>query len=110
MNSIKETIKAFKTTDVSYDDYCDIKNKCDDYYSYAFNEYFVENSISLDDIIYIGIDSRYFNGNYDEIVEDVINLINVYEIEIPFIDVRTNSEIYKLNNKQLIKNKRSLSK
>ncbi len=110
--AIKGTIKAFKTTHVSYDDYCDIKNKkeCDDYYSYAFNEYFVENSISLDDVIYIGIDPRYFNGNYDKTVEDVINLINVYEIDIPFIDVRTNSEIYRLNSKQLIKNKRSLSK
>jgi hypothetical protein len=107
--AIKGTINAFKTTHVSYDEYCDIKNKdeCDDYYSYAFNEYFVENGISLDDVIYIGIDSSYFNGNYDKIVEDVINLINVYEIDIPFVDERTNSEIYRLNSKQIIKNKRS---
>ena len=106
--AIKETIKAFETTHVSYDEYCDKKNKdeCDDYYSYAFNEYFVENDISLDDVIYIGIDSSYFNGNYDKIVEDVINLINVYEIDIPLVDERTNSEIYRLNSKQIIKNKR----
>lgn len=106
--AIKGTIKAFETTHVSYDEYCDKKNKdeCDDYYSYAFNEYFVENDISLDDVIYIGIDSSYFNGNYDKIVEDVINLINVYEIDIPFVDERTNSEIYRLNSKQIIKNKR----
>ena len=106
--AIKGTIKAFETTHVSYDEYCDKKNKdeCDDYYSYAFNEYFVENDISLDDVIYIGIDSGYFNGNYDKIVEDVINLINVYEIDIPLVDERTNSEIYRLNSKQIIKNKR----
>ena len=47
-----------------------------------------------------------FNGNYDKIVEDVINLNNVYEIDIPFVDERTNSEIYRLNSKQIIKNKR----
>ncbi len=107
--AIKGTIKAFETTHVSYDEYFDKKNKdeCDDYYSYAFNEYFVENGISLDDVIYIGIDSSYFNGNYDKIVEDVINLINVYEIDIPFVDERTNSEIYRLNSKESIKNKRS---
>ena len=106
--AIKGTIKAFETTHVSYDEYYDKKNKdeCDDYYSYAFNEYFVENDISLDDVIYIGIDSSYFNGNYDKIVEDVINLINVYEIDIPLVDERTNSEIYRLNSKQIIKNKR----
>ena len=46
------------------------------------------------------------NDNYDKIVEDVINLINVYEIDIPFVDERTNSEIYRLNSKQIIKNKR----
>ena len=94
---------------VSYDGtvkYLYISNDSDDYYSYAFNEYFVENDISLDDVIYIGIDSSYFNGNYDKIVEDVINLINVYEIDIPLVDERTNSEIYRLNSKQIIKNKR----
>ena len=55
------------------------------------------------DVIYIGIDSSYFNGNYGKIVEDVINLINVYKIDIPFVDERTNSEIYRLNNKKIIK-------
>ena len=101
--AIKGSIEAIKTTHVSYDEYCDIKNKCDNYYSYAFNEYFVENEISLDDVIYIGIDSSCFNGNYDKIVDDVINLINVYKIDKPFIDERTNSEIYRLNSNQLIK-------
>ena len=102
---IKGTIEAIKTTHVSYDEYCDMKNKdkCDNYYSYAFNEYFVENGISLDDIIYIGIDSNYFNGNYDKTVEEVIRLISFYKINIPFIDKGTNSEIYKLDNKQLMK-------
>lgn len=103
--AIKGSIKAIKTVHVSYDEYCDIKNKdeCDNYYSYAFNEYFVEKGISLDDVIYIGIDSSYFNGNYDKIVEAVINLINIYKINIPFVDKRTNSEIYRLNNKKIIK-------
>ncbi len=103
--AIKGSIKVIETTHVSYDEYCDIKNKdkCDNYYSYAFNEYFVEKGISLDDVIYIGIDSSYFNGDYDKTVEDVINLINVYKINIPFVDERTNNEIYRLNTKKTIK-------
>ena len=104
--AIKGSIKAYKTKHVSFDEYCKIKDS-DEFYSYAFNEYFVENEISLNDINYIGIDSRYFNGNYDEMVEKVINLIDFYKINIPFVDERTNSEIYRLNSEQIIKNKRS---
>ena len=38
--AIKGTIKAFETTHVSYDEYCDKKNKdeCDDYYSYEIRK------------------------------------------------------------------------
>ena len=105
--AIKDTIKTIKTKHISYDDYCNIKeeDRLNNYYSYAFDEYFVDNKISLDDIIYIGIDSKYYNGNYNKTVEDVNNLIEYYKIDIPFKDVRTNTIINKQENKKLIKNK-----
>ena len=103
--AINGLIPTIKTTHVSYDDYCDLKNTEDNgkYYSYAFNEYFALSKISLKDVVYIGIDSCYFKGNYESTVEEVINLINAYNIEIPFIDERTYNEIYCLKGKKLIK-------
>ena len=96
--AIKGSVKAIKTTHISYDDYCDLKNKNDDYYSYAFNEYFVPDSIPISDVLYIGIDSNYFKGNIEQTVEEVIKLINAYKIDIPFIDIKNNNEIYRLNS------------
>ena len=101
--AIKASVDAYKTKHVSYDEYLDIENKDNSevLYSYAFNEYLVDNDISLDNINYIGIDSRYFNGNYEETVESVINLMKVYKIKFPFIDVRTNSVIFSLDDRKL---------
>ena len=92
--AIKGSIKAYETTHVSYDEYCEIKDKSEDYYSYAFNEYFVPEGVSLDDVLYIGIDSRFYSGDYEKTVEDVINLLKVYKKSIPFKDVHDNNELF----------------
>jgi len=103
--AIKGSIKAHKTKYISYDEYCEQKNKNESgiYYSYAHHEYFVENGISLDDIVYIGIDPISFQGDYKKTVDEIIKLINFYKINIPLIDENTNSEIYRLGSKRLIK-------
>ena len=49
--AIKGSIEAIETTHVSYDEYCNLK-KGNGYYSYAHDEYFVEEGISLDDVVY----------------------------------------------------------
>ncbi len=102
----KGSIGAIKTKHVSYNEYCELRRKKlidTNYYSYAVSEYFVEDGISLNDAVYIGIDSNHFNGDYDQTVADVIHLIDIYKIDKPFIDESTNSEIYRLssNNKRL---------
>ena len=99
--AIKGTIKAFETKHVSYYEYLELKDKDDNYYSYAFNEYFVEDGISLKDVVYIGIDPRCYRDNYDETVEEVIKLMKHYKIDIPFIETRSNYELFRLNGKRL---------
>ena len=104
---IKGSIEAIQTTHVSYDEYCEIKDKSDKYYSYAFNEYFVPEGISLKDVVYIGIDSRCFREDYEKTIKDIINLMKVYRIEIPFKDFSINEEIFcykcEENNKKRVK-------
>ncbi len=103
--AIKASIKAYETKHVSFNEFTNIKDKDkkEVFYSYAFNEYFVEDGISLNDVNYIGIDSSYFNGNLKETIDEVINLIKHYKINIPFIDEYTNKEIYRLDTKRLSK-------
>lgn len=99
--AIKGTIEAYKTIHLSYDDYCELRQSSINYknlYSYAFNEYLVSDEISLEDVLYIGIDSRYHLDNYDKIVSDVKKLMTVYEITIPFMDIHTNNELFCYNN------------
>lgn len=97
---IKGTINALKPIYLSYNDYSDLINsglKYNNLYSYASSEYLVKDEISLDDVLFIGIDSRYYNGDYNKIVNDVIKLMKVYEISIPFIDIQNNNELYSFN-------------
>ena len=99
---IKATIDAFKTIHLSYDDYIELREsgiKCNNLYSYAFNEYLVKDEIPLDDVLFIGIDSNYYNGNYEDTVNKVIELMKIYNIKLPFIDVNNNIELYCYNNK-----------
>ena len=95
--AIKGIIEAYKTIHLSYDDYCELKKSGINYknlYSYAFDEYLVKDEISLDDVIYIGIDSRYYSGDYKETINKVKELLKAYEIRIPFIDKHTNSVLF----------------
>ena len=109
--AIKGTIEVYKTIYLSYDNYCDLRQNGINYknlYSYAHNEYLVKDKISLNDVLYIGIDSRYYSGIYDETVSEVKKMMNAYEIKIPFIDVRTNDVLLchsdnKEKKKKLIK-------
>lgn len=58
---IKGTVKALKPIYLSYNDYSDLRNsglKYNNLYSYASSEYLVKDGISLDDVVFIGIDSR----------------------------------------------------
>ena len=107
--AIKSTIEAYKTIHLSYDDYCELRQSDINYknlYSYAFNEYLVKDEISLDDVLYIGIDSRYYLGDYDKTVSKVKELMRVYEITIPFMDIHTNNELFSYNNdKKMVKTK-----
>ena len=99
--AIKGTIDAYKTIHLSYDDYCKLRQSKKNYnnlYSYAFDEYFVKSEIHLDDVLYIGIDSCYYLGDYDKTVSNVKELMKVYEITIPFIDIHTNNELFCYNN------------
>ena len=107
--AIKGTVRALKTKYLPYTEYCDLRknNINDDLYSYACNEYLVKDKISLDDVVFIGIDSCYYNGDYNNTVKSVIDLMNVYKIEIPFIDIKTNKELFKLNEtNERVKTKR----
>lgn len=95
--AIKGTVKALKTVHLSYDDYFTLKKKNIEYnnlYSYSFYEYLVKDRISLDDVLFIGIDSQYFNGDYNKTISGVIELMDRYKIEKPFIDINNNVLIY----------------
>ena len=105
--AIKGSIDAFETIHLSYDEYCEIKekDKNNNLYSYAHNEYFVKDEISLNDVLYIGIDSKYYNGDYNKTVNDVIELIKAYKIDIPFVDIQKREEIFCYNKNLDNKNK-----
>lgn len=103
---INPSVKAYKTNFLSYDDYIELRESNINYknlYSYAHNEYLVEEPISLNDCLYLGIDYRYFYGDYDNTVKDVINLINAYEIKMPFIEYYNYDEIYNYEENKKIR-------
>lgn len=96
--AIKASVDALKTTHVSYDEYEELRKNVlswDRLYSYAWHEYLVKDSISLDDVDCIGIDSRYHDDEeYNELINSVKKLLEVYKIKIPFKDYRSGEIIY----------------
>ena len=102
--ALKGTIKAYKTIHLSYEDYCDLRQSnyiCKNLYSYSKNEYFVKDQISFDDILFIGIDSKYYKGDYNKTISDVMMLMSFYNIQIPFIDINGNIKIYDRNDEKI---------
>ena len=99
-------IPAKNTFYLNYNDYSKLKKlniKTNNLYSYAFAEYMVKDSISIDDFKYIGIDYRYFKGDLDKTIDDVIKLINFYKIDVPFVDISNYHTLYDLNDKQKVR-------
>ena len=95
--TLKGSIDAYKTLFLKYDDYCKLKEsniKTSNLYSYAREEYLVKDSISFDDVISIGIDSKKFIGDFNKTTDQIINLMKYYNIDIPLIDFDSNKEIY----------------
>ena len=71
-----------------------LKEKIDNYY--AFSEYLVKDYISLDDVVAIGIDYRFLSKNNNYLIAAIINLMRIYQIQIPFIDISSNRIIFEL--------------
>lgn len=71
-----------------------LKEKIDNYY--AFSEYLVIDYISLDDVVAIGIDYRFLSKNNNYLIAAIINLMRIYQIQIPFIDISSNRIIFEL--------------
>ena len=93
----KGNIEAINTYYLNYEDYVKLresKRKTNNLYSYAFNEYLVKDSISLDDLLYVGIDSNFFRSDINEVIEKVTSLMKQYNINADFIDISNNNVIY----------------
>ena len=102
--ALRGDVNAIKTIYLKYEDYIKLRNskrRTINLYSYAYNEYLAKDSISLDNLLYIGIDSRYFNIpglDVNEVIAKVIELIDAYDIRVPFYDLGTCSKIYQRDN------------
>ena len=88
---LKGNLPAMQTFYLDYSQYCRIVRQREEkqlkkLYSYGLGEYMVKDAISIDNILAVGINSRFFVGDYDSTVEQVINLLKHYEINIPFLD------------------------
>ena len=62
--ALRGDIDAKKTFYLKYEDYIKLRNskrKTNNLYSYAYLEYLAKNDISLDNLLYVGINSRGFN-------------------------------------------------
>lgn len=62
-------------------------------YSYSNIEYLVEDEFPLSKCIMIGINSSYYAGK-DEDIEKIINLLRIYDIDIPFKDIGIGKILY----------------
>lgn len=96
---IKGTVPAIETCYLSFEDYNTLIQsgyKYSKFYSYASEEYFVKDSISLDDIVAIGIDSNHFLIELKETISQIKRLMEEYKIDIPFIDIATGEVLYQL--------------
>ena len=96
---IKGCIDARGTFYISYEEYNILRKsrvKTKNLYSYAHSEYLVMDHISLDDVVAIGIDYRFISKNNNYLIDAIINLMRVYQIQIPFIDISSNRIIFEL--------------
>ncbi len=96
---IKGCIEARETFNISYDEYTILRKsrvKTKNLYSYAHSEYLVKDYISLDDVVAIGIDYRFLSKKNYYFIDAIINLMRIYQIQIPFIDISSNRIIFEL--------------
>ena len=96
---IKGYIEARETFNISYDEYIILRKsrvKTKNLYSCAHSEYLVKDYISLDDVVAIGIDYRFLSKNNNYLIAAIINLMKIYQIQIPFIDIYSNKIIFEL--------------
>lgn len=96
---IKGCIDARGTFYISYEEYNILRKsrvKTKNLYSYAHSEYLVMDHISLDDVVAIGIDYRFISKNNYYLIDAIINLMRIYQIQIPFIDISSNRIIFEL--------------
>ena len=96
---IKGCIDARETFYISYEEYNILRKsrvKTKNLYSYAHSEYLVMDHISLDDVVAIGIDYRFISKNNYYLIDAIINLMRIYQIQIPFIDISSNRIIFEL--------------
>lgn len=86
---LRGSIDAFQTIPLSYDEYCAYRKRkisSSQLYSYARDEYLVKDEILFEDVLFLGIDSRYYQGDASQIIQEVISLMKVYNISFPFFD------------------------
>lgn len=60
-------------------------------YSYARNEYMVEDGIDLENLVYIGVNTIIHT---QEEIDEIIKLMKHYKINVPLIDSRTNKILF----------------
>lgn len=104
--AFNKDIDVLETFYIYYDEYQELKSygfKTKNQYSYVQDEYFAKNSISLDNLAFIGIDTaNYGNREMDlmKAIKGVIDLMSAYKIEVPFIDISSGITIYEGVKKQ----------
>ena len=102
--AVRAYVDAIKTDYLPYEEYKEMIDKKIPHkhlYSYARHEYLVKDSISLDDVAYIGVDPSAYDGDLTNDVNEVIRLMKAYNINIPFKDVYSDRVIYQQNQKTL---------
>ena len=107
--ALRGDIDAKKTFYLKYEDYIKLRNskrKTNNLYSYAYLEYLAKNDISLDNLLYVGINSRGFNipgMDVNEVIAKIIELMEFYDIRVPLYDIGTTTKLYqkKSNDEEL---------
>ena len=95
--AIRASIDAYETKYLNFDDYEKLRKsdtKLNNLYSYARNEYLVKDRIPLSKVDYIGIDPNYYDGDYNNDVSEIINILEYYKCPIPLKNGLTLETIY----------------
>ena len=104
--ALRGDIKAEKTFYLKFDDYIKLrrsKRRTTNLYSYAYNDYLASDPISIDNLLYIGIDSKRFNipgMDVNEVIARVIELMEYYQVDVPFYDLGTTKKIFQRESKK----------